>query len=849
MKDWLWGFLFLLAIWPLAAQAGTMLFDFEDEAEIKVWHDEGRPTTNRNFPVSREARFAVSGRYALCLRTPQWRPGMSEWPAVEANPALKDWQGYDRLFFALTNATPYPQRLMLFITDSKVLVRAGLYHRVVLAPFSYQAVEIPLAGLTERKINPADITTLHFFTERPVGDMEVYMDAVQLLKPGESAPQPPMAYLQDFARLQEQQITLLRQRINEIRAAIRQMAAGQAAASNQWAENQLAEYERQISAFAQKLAHPDDSIFQGALLSQKLEDNLIRLLELARLRTRFEAIRPRVGISSQAPEDMIVGFASSMEKILPRAQGLELQIRTTVSLSLARNEKESLQVIVLPLEKAAKNVTVCVADLQDAQGHIFPAEAIKVAPVGYVETKAVPPYGSPHVGWWPDPILEFMGPVDIQPRDAQAFWLRFRAGKQQPPGRYRGKLEVIVEDEPVYAFNLRVDVYPFVLPDRSPLDLAITFGPHDHPLDSTKAAQLEWRKSPDYPINAWKRHRLEWGDFLADYYITYDSLYHHSSPDFEILQRLQKRGQLGRFNLGYYAILGEKPEEQEAWRKNTLARIKAAYEQAKALGLLEHAYIYGCDENPEELFPGVERAARLLKQECPGVTIMTTTYDHSYGTQTVIKSMDAFCPLTPRYDRALAERVRAEGKQVWWYICCGPHHPYCNMFVEYPAIEGRLLMGAQTAKYRPDGFLYYQISIWNAQKPITSGPFTDWDPRSWTTYHGDGSWTCVGPDGTPLPTIRLENFRDGLEDYAYAVILEHIIQAYEAKPQLTAEEQAWLKEAKAALAVPEKLVKSMSEYSREPAELYAWRNRMARAICSSGMTDINPWPKIFSRQR
>jgi len=101
-----------------------------------------------------------------------------------------------------------------------------------------------------------------------------------------------MAYLQDFARLQEQQITLLRQRINEIRAAIRQMAAGQAAASNQWAENQLAEYERQISAFAQKLAQPDDSILQGALLSQKLEDNLIRLLELARLRTRFEAIRP-----------------------------------------------------------------------------------------------------------------------------------------------------------------------------------------------------------------------------------------------------------------------------------------------------------------------------------------------------------------------------------------------------------------------------------------------------------------------------------------------------------------------------------------------------------------------------
>lgn len=72
-----------------------------------------------------------------------------------------------------------------------------------------------------------------------------------------------------------------------------------------------------------------------------------------------------------------------------------------------------------------------------------------------------------------------------------------------------------------------------------------------------------------------------------------------------------------------------------------------------------------------------------------------------------------------------------------------------------------------TAKYRPDGFLYYEISIRNSQEPITSGPFTDWDLLSWTSYNGDGVWTCVGPVGMPLATVRLENFRDGLEDYAY----------------------------------------------------------------------------------
>jgi hypothetical protein len=192
--------------------------------------------------------------------------------------------------------------------------------------------------------------------------------------------------------------------------------------------------------------------------------------------------------------------------------------------------------------------------------------------------------------------------------------------------------------------------------------------------------------------------------------------------------------------------------------------------------------------------------------------------------------MDAFCPLTDQFNSAKAGQARALGKQVWWYICCFPHHPHTNMFIEYPAIEGRLLMGAMTAKYRPDGFLYYQVSIWNSQKPIDSGPFTDWDPRSWTVYHGDGSWTCVGPNGTPLPTIRLENFRDGLEDYAYYRILEAAVGKVEASPELRARRAQWLVKAKGLLVVPEELVTSRTEFTDNPDVLYRYRNSLAEAI-------------------
>lgn len=47
---------------------------------------------------------------------------------------------------------------------------------------------------------------------------------------------------------------------------------------------------------------------------------------------------------------------------------------------------------------------------------------------------------------------------------------------------------------------------------------------------------------------------------------------------------------------------------------------------------------------------------------------------------------------------------------------------YPNSYIESSGIEPRLMMGAMTAKFRPDGFLYYEIAFWNSLEPITSGP-------------------------------------------------------------------------------------------------------------------------------
>ena len=157
-------------------------------------------------------------------------------------------------------------------------------------------------------------------------------------------------------------------------------------------------------------------------------------------------------------------------------------------------------------------------------------------------------------------------------------------------------------------------------------------------------------------------------------------------------------------------------------------------------------------------------------------------------------------------------------------------------------------MGAQTAKFRPDGFLYYFTDIWKDNTGIdcSAGPFTTWNPVSWTTYHGDGSLFYCDIDGNPLPSIRLENYRDGQEDYAYFCILEDAVRQVKAKEKLTEAEAAWLKEAEAALVVPETLVKGMDVYSRDPQVLRAWRDHLGDLIEACGFSaDLDPWKGVF----
>ena len=798
------------------AAAWTTLFDFETEADTpQVAKSAGHGKSWRGCVTN---RFATSGEHGYFFSGDKWEKGMNEWPGFSLKGSstaswVSDWRGYDRLVFDVASLGEGGAWLTVFCFGPKGGETQGLKDSMRIPPRGVMRFVVPLAEWP-KAVSPDNVAGIHFFVQRPETDFAVVLDRFTLLREGEPLP-----------------------------------ATG---GPGVW---------RDILPMV--AADRDD--WRG-----RMGGDMAVLKDHMRDYWRF-----REACGGDAP--FLVGTASSMEKVLPRGPFDAKPIpKDGLSLRLARNEYESLQILVAPKDEDLEDVRVAVCgDLTPVRSSetkgvenlstTFAATNVAADVVGYVETKEPPPYDSgynvatncgvgymrktrpPMVGWWPDPILGFLGGCDVKGADVQSFWLRVHCSADQPAGMYRGALEVSAKGLAPVRVPFSVRVNDFTLGRTSALPLAITFKPAMN-AGLSAASTAERKKNPGAPVNLWRRHFDEWVDFLADYLITYDNIYHYSKITDEegrerlrALSRLRDQGRLGWFNIGHWWRNPniEQRNPIEKWREEYIPRLTGFYEAVKELGLSDRAYAYGCDEFFPKSFVSVAEAAAEVKKALPDVPVFTTTFDKQYGVGSELGMIDWFCPGTTgyarQYEAGMVDAARAEGRKVWWYVCDGPLAPAANIFLESQAIEARLLMGAQAVRMRPDGFLYYQIARWNSEGCIESGPFTDWNPISHfnrSQFHGDGQWTCVGPDGTPLPTIRLENFRDGLEDYAYAKILEEKLREVESSKSKVQSDggEAWLRRAKESLAVPVAVMENMTNYTDNAAVLYRWRDEMADLI-------------------
>ena len=765
---------------------------------------------------------SADGNTGIRFTTPKY-PGKGEqWPAFEFKPAVTDWSEYDRLVIDLVNASDGDVRFSIYISDSKKPFRKSLLTTPPsLAAHGFARVEISMTQLS-RYSDLKDITILHFFTQRPVCEVEFYVAGQVLLRPGEPLPEYSLAY-------QNAMKPLAYKAIDDCQKQLEDSFQEFSAQADEGLQSRLTAGLSKLTKRIQDLrGELDTEVFDQEGYHLRLLEAEMTSRALRRVPSVM-ALERSAEAAGTATSEMLVGVAPGDVRLFPKDMPFEVTGTQSHAVSLARNEYENFQVAVYA-RQPLKNVAVTVSDLMADDGAFIPAGGVSAQVIGFVQTKWRPDNQPEYVGWYPDPILNGLTSCDIAEDDLQSFWVRIYAPKFQKPGTYHGTISVTADGQSPMEIALTVKVRSFTLPDCSPLPTAISF---------SRPPQFAGQD------DLWERRKFEYADFLADYKMDYDNLYRMGEPDWDVLEHLHRQGRLVAFNLGNVFNGGISEEHFDEAMAKTIDRLRVSYEKAKAFGLLDYAYIYGFDEQSEGQFPILERCAKALKEAFPGIVTMTTSYDHSFGVDTVVKSIDAWCPLTPRFDPVKVAVARAQGRFIWWYICVSPNPPYANWFVESPAIESRLIQGAMSAKYQPDGFLYYATTIWNKNPGIdqSQGPYTTWNPVSFRTWHGDGSLFYCDKDLHPLPSIRMENYRDGMEDYAYASLLKEAILTAENAPGRHPDDlENWIDQARIALSVPEELVKDMAEYSRDPALLQAWRDGMAEALDASGFAaTLNPW--------
>lgn len=706
----------------------------------------------------------------------------------------RNWRGFDRLAFEAVNGNDLPVSFIVYLTDAHG-TRAGRA-AFRLEPLSSRLCEAPL---TSAKVDLADVRIVELVMSGVRKKVGIVVDDFRLLKAAERIPTGPNGRLTGKTRA-----------IAAYRAACAQdeIAAHEARCASEQRHQRAG-----IASFA--AAHPD-AVADGALVMQATAMNQLRPHC-----TDFDALKPAT----------------------------ELAVR------VARGEAEGVLLAIAPMsaDLPLTDVELAVADFSG-----FPASAVRAEVVGYVnctnvchsmqayyEKSSEHPCGYTRMlreaplGWYADPILSHVSSVaHVAAGSVQAFYVRVTCPNEQPAGTYRGNLNLTwsrAGRRVSRQIPLSVRVNGFHVGKTSELPLLVNFTPFVQPLSlsMTPAQAKALEDDPHAPVNLWKRQREMWADMLSSYFIMPASIYAKPGADghiadFDLITRTAAKGRLGWYSIGTWRMM---MKDEQTWRKTCLEPLKKCYAEACAAGLEGLCVSYGCDETRPNTFKAMAQAAAIIKREIPGLRLATTAYDDDFGTGTPLKEIDIHIPHIDKFDAAKARAARAEGRQVWWYIA-DETAPLPDFFVEGALSEPRLVMGAMAQRVKPQGFLYYAIAKWNVSRPMGCEPFTTWNPAGIChddsrAYDGDGVWAYCGPMGVPVPTLRLENFRDGIEDYNYAQILTRRYEAHADKAD------AWAREARRLLDVPASVMESITNYTDDPTTVYAWRNRMADLIDAS----------------
>jgi hypothetical protein len=485
--------------------------------------------------------------------------------------------------------------------------------------------------------------------------------------------------------------------------------------------------------------------------------------------------------------------------------------QSQVQLYAARNEFEPFLVVVKPA--ASGNVTV-------TMGSFGAGITQLIYQVKYVTvTTATDMRGG--TGDYPDPLwpLESGATVALTAGQNTAFWVTVDVPPGTPPGDYSANVTV-----GGIAVPIALHVFDFQLPGELSLASSLGFS-QQQVLTKYSAGFSDWafmdqwrqffidhRLTPEVPL--WPSALTTGGGMpLVSYNCATQAV---SDPDgiwgFEMpaARWLGGTGLMGGnftapFNDGvgfpsYPAIgLGVNDPSQDP-RPSSLCGVSrgvgdwytadnpaSAYnvmwsgyvgalrDYLAGLGYLDRSYYFFANEPDNQTdYDAIAWYSRQLKAAAPDLRLMVSEEPKPAITGNANYVQDGQVDIWLSYSgffdpAAAADREANHGESSWLYYLPSSVAPYSNPFtLDHPGVDSRL-MGWYFWKYRLRGMMNYSIidwtiNPWTTPAPTANNGFTNllYPPSVTNTAIPYGS-----NNQRPVPSIRMELIRDGLEDYEY----------------------------------------------------------------------------------
>ncbi len=446
------------------------------------------------------------------------------------------------------------------------------------------------------------------------------------------------------------------------------------------------------------------------------------------------------------------------------------------TISMAKNESENAQFFIAP--STDRNLNVTIDDFDDGHGHKLTADLTYEFYHNVIGVMR------------PDALLHINGSVPVKAGNVQAFMIRVTTTQNTPAGTYNSVIHVYDTDtgKEVKRSPIAVKVYNFSLPTATTLRTAFALWPNyissGYPAGGDGYDSAEWNKVVQ-----------NYYEFFLNYRINVTDLPYGMTSGRGIAYMNDERINTARWSVRDYSawtdLQNDGYTEKPMWLSKIIyypGEVDEPRTEAHFKTLIQVAnQIKSIDPDYRMVIP-LERDLELKNDGT--VTNISNSDTDSVGM--LLKYTNIYCPkvdaFTPRvlsrrggatFLQSIAQdkkygvyldRVREgvkNGGELWAYICINPTQPYVNWQINSDGTEAIVSLW-QMKQLDVTGMLYWAVNVWKASYWRISEPMEN-------NQAGDGMLIYSGHiehSLYPVPTIRLESIRDGIEDYEMLTMLE-----------------------------------------------------------------------------